>query len=144
MGWDSAQNKSILTFYVKSNIPTKKPLFNTSLNLTDYPIYNSNNKIFEPKLIQLEKGAIFQIQTKASSSEIIMAYIEKPDALLTFPLIKIEADIFASDLINPILFKNAESCGFLFYSDSVQKYKFGFNPTIVFHNSNDIVFSISK
>jgi len=141
LAWDAAQNKSVLAFYVISETQAKKPQYNTSLNLSDYPTFNINSKVFNPKLIQLEKGTVFQLLNDVNNSDIVMAYIEKPDVLLTFPLIKIEADKYVSEMINPILFKNNKSCGFLFYSDIIKKYEFDFNPTLVLPNSNNKIFS---
>ena len=141
LAWDAAQNKSVLTFYIKSEIPSQKPKYATSLNLNDYPKINIKSNIFNPKIIKLEKGAIFQFQGAINNSDIVMAYIEKPDALFTFPLIKIETDKYVSEMVNPYLFKNIKSCGFLFYSDIIQKYEFDFKPTLILPNSNTTIFS---
>lgn len=140
LAWDSAQNKSTLTFYVELTSSPQETTYKTSLNLIDYPIYNSGFKNFEPKLIQLENGAVFQLQDNINNSDIVMSFIEKDDALYTFPLIKIETYKYVSEMINPYLFQNIKSCGFLFYSDIIQKYEFDFNPTLILPNSTNTIF----
>jgi len=141
--WDSAQNKSILTFYIRSTASEHSVKHKTSLNLNEYPIFDNNN-LFKPELIQLEKGTAFQIQTNIGSQDTFVAFIEKSDMLITFPLIKIDSDRYASNLINLNLFKNSQSCGFLFYSDSIRKYEFDFIPTLVFPDSKNTLFSIDS
>ena len=139
--WDAEKNKSTLTFYVRSYNSPKKTKYKTLLNLNDYPKFNGESNIFNPELIQLEKGTIFQLQTDISSSDIIMAFIEKDDVLLTLPLIKIGIDKYASEMIDPYLFKDNKSCGFLIFSDMIQKSEYRFNPTPVLPNSIDTIFS---
>ncbi|MCK4903656.1 MAG: hypothetical protein KAS35_03120, partial [Candidatus Marinimicrobia bacterium] len=139
LAWDAAQNKSVLTFYIKSTVPLQKTKY--ILNLNNYPTFNDNPKVFNSELIQLEKGTIFQLQTDINSSDIIMAFIEKPDMLMTFPLIKVEEDKYASEMLNPYMFKDSKFCGFLFYSDTIQKYEFDFTPMFISPDSNNIIFS---
>jgi len=139
--WDAAQNKSILTFYLKSGLPSKKPKYNISLNLNDYPIFNNNGNVFNPELIQLEKGVIFQLKTNTSNLDSFVAFIEETDIIMTFPITKIDANKYVSGMINPNLFNNNRGGGFLFYSDTIKKYEFDFNPTLVFRDSNDTIFS---
>ncbi len=139
LAWDAAQNKSVLTFYIKSTSPLQKTKY--ILNLNNYPTFNGNPKVFNSELIQLEKGTIFQLQTRKSSSDIIMAFIEKPDMLITFPLIKVDEDKYASEMLNPYMFKDSKFCGFLFYSDTIQKYEFDFTPMFISPDSNKIIFS---
>lgn len=141
LAWDAAQNKSVLTFYIRSTRQLQKPKYTTSLNLNDYPTFNGDFKVFNPELIQLEKGTIFQLQTNVSSSDIIMAFIEKPERLLTFPLSKSGTNNYVSEMINPYLFMNSKSCGFLFYSDTIQEYKFDFTPIFISPYSDNIIFS---
>ena len=136
---DAAQNKSILTFYIRSTVPLQKTKY--ILNLNNYPTFNGNSKDFSSELIQMEKGAIFQIQAEISSSDIIMAFIEKPDMLMTFPLIKVGEDKYASEMLNPYMFKDSKFCGFLFYSDTIQKYEFDFTPMFISPDFNNIIFS---
>jgi hypothetical protein len=138
---DAAQNESTLIFYIKSIIPSKKVKYKTFLNLNDYPIFNTELKVFNPELIQLEKGAIFQLQTDVNSSDTIRAFIEKPDMMMTFPLIKIDVDKYVSEMINPYLFKDSKSCGFLIYYDEIQKYKFGFTPMLILPDSAQKIIS---
>ncbi len=137
---DAAQNKSMLTLYVRSYKTLQKAKYKTLLNLNDYPKINGKSNVFNPELIQLEKGTIFQVQTDRNSSDIILAYIQKPDVLFTFPLIKIEPYKYVSEMINSYLFKDSESCGFLFYSDTIQKYKFDFTPMFISPFSDNIIF----
>ncbi len=139
--WDSAHNKSTLAFYVKSDVLSQKHKYNTTLNLNYYPTFNNNGNVFNPEIIQLEKGAIFQLHTDIVGTDKIMAYIEKPDVLLTFPLVEFEAYKYSSGLINPFLFTDSERCGFLIYSDTIQKYEFEFLPELIFPKSNTTVFS---
>ena len=113
LAWDAAQNKSVLTFYIRSTMQLKKPKYKTSLNLNDYPIFNGDFKAFNPELIQLEKGTIFQLHTNISYPDTFVAFIEKSDMLMTFPLIKIGVDKYVSEMLNPYLFKDNKSCGFL-------------------------------
>jgi hypothetical protein len=138
---DAAQNESTLIFYIKSIIPSKKVKYKTFLNLNDCPIFNTELKVFNPELIQLEKGAIFQLQTDVNSSDTISAFIEKPDMMMTFPLIKIGDNKYVSEMINPYLFKNSKSCGFLFYYDEIQKYEFDFTPMLIFPDSAQNIIS---
>ncbi len=138
---DAAQNKSMLTLYVRSYKTLQKAKYKTLLNLNDYPEINGISNVFNPELIQLEKGAIFQVQADRNSSDIILAYIQKPDVLFTFPLIKIEPHKYVSEMINPYLFNDSESCGFLFYSDTIQEYEFDFTPMFISPFSDNIIFS---
>ena len=135
MVWDATQNKSTLTFYIKSHKKTKPEKNNNLLNLTDYTVYNNGFKVFKPELVQLEKGAIFHLQTDVYDSSKIMAFIEKPDKLLTFPLVKIGVDSYASNLINLSNFKDTRACGFLIYSNTILKYQFDFKPAIIIPNT---------
>jgi hypothetical protein len=139
LAWDAAQNKSRLIFYIKSIVLPQKTKY--ILNLNNYPTFNGNSKVFNSELIQLEKGAIFQLQAEINSSNIIMAFIEKPDMLMTFPLIKVEEDKYASEMLNPYMFKDSKLCGFIFYSDKIQKYEFDFTPMFISPYSNNIIFS---
>ncbi|MFC1784323.1 M23 family metallopeptidase [Candidatus Neomarinimicrobiota bacterium] len=132
---DAAQNESTLIIYIKSIIPSKKVKYKTLLNLNEYPIFNTELKVFNPELIQLEKGAIFQLQTNVNSSDTIRAFIEKSDMIMTFPLIKIGANKYVSEMINPYLFKDSKSCGFIIYSDQMTKYEFNFTPMLIFPDS---------
>ena len=132
---DAAQNKSTLTFYIRSKNHPKKAKYKTLLNLNDYPTFNTELKVFNPELIQLEKGAIFQLQTDVNSSDTIRAFIEKPDMMMTFPLIKIDVDKYISEMIDPYLFKDSKSCGFVIYYDEIQKYEFGFTPMLILPDS---------
>ncbi|MFC1535840.1 M23 family metallopeptidase [Candidatus Neomarinimicrobiota bacterium] len=138
---DAAQNESTLIFYIRSIIPSKKVKYKTFLNLNDYPIFNTELKVFNPELIQLEKGAIFQLQTDVNSSDTIRAFIESPNMVMTFPLIKIDVDKYVSEMINPYLFKDSKSCGFLIYSDEIQKYEFGFTPMLILPDSAQKIIS---
>lgn len=138
---DAAQNKSVLTFYIKSYKSTQKTKYKTLLNLNEYPIFNGKGKVFNPELIQLEKGAIFQLQVNLSISEIIMAFIEKSDQLIAFPLIKVDTNKYASEMIKPYLFKDNKSCGFLICTDKIQKYEFDFIPALIFQKSINTIFS---
>ena len=139
--WDAAQNKSVLTFYIKLYKSTQKTKYKTLLNLNKYPTYHTEQKLFIPEITQLEKGAIFQLQTDVSSTDIIIAFIEKSDLLMTFPLNKIGVDNYVSELINPYLFKDGEKCGFLIYSDTIQKYEFDFKPMLILPESSNKIFS---
>ncbi len=139
LAWDAAQNKSILTFYIRSIILPQKTKY--ILNLNNYPTFNRNLKVFNSELIQLEKGVIFQLQIEKSSSDIIMAFIEKPEMLMTFPLIKVAEGKYVSEMLNPYMFKDSKSCGLLFYSDTIKKYEFDFTPMFISPNSDNIIFS---
>ncbi len=141
IAFDATQNKSVLTFYIRSTMQLQKPKYTTSLNLNDYPTLNGDFKVFNPELIQLEKGTIFQLQTDISNSDIITAFIEKTDMLLTFSLKNIGADKYVSEMINPILFKDSKSCGFLIYSDIIQKHEFDFTPMVILPDSAHKIFS---
>ncbi|MEE9572497.1 MAG: hypothetical protein V3W20_05590, partial [Candidatus Neomarinimicrobiota bacterium] len=68
-------------------------------------------------------------------------FIEKPDMLMTFPLIKVEEDKYASEMLNPYMFKDSKLCGFILYSDTIQKYVLDIKPTFISPNSNNIIFS---
>ena len=138
---DAAQNKSILTFYVKSSTSFQKVKNQKYLNIIDYPIFINKSKIFRPELIQLEKGTIFQLKTDESNLATIMAFIEKSDKLLTLPLIKNGINSYESEMLNPYLFKDSASSGFLFYSDTIQKFEFDFKPTLILPNTNKKIFS---
>ncbi len=135
LAWDAAQNKSVLTFYVKVYNKSKNVNNANLLNLTNYSVYNNKYKVFKPELIQLEKGAIFQLQTDDNNSDKIVAFIEKSDKLLTFPLIKTGKDNYTSNLINLSTFKELKTCGLLIYSDTTQKYIFRFNPSVIVPNT---------
>lgn len=141
LAWDAEQNKSILTFYIRSYKPVQKAKYKTYLNLNDYPKFNRKSNIFNPELIQLEKGTIFQLQTNINKSDIILAFIEKSDMLLTFPLIKIDADKYVSEMINSYLFKDANFCGFLIYLNTIQRYEFEFMPRLILPDSIYQIFS---
>ena len=138
---DAAQNKSTLTFYIRSKNPPQKAKYKTLPNLNDYPTFNTELKVFNPELIQLENGAIFQLQTDVNSSDTIMAFIEKPDMMMAFPLIKIDENNYVSEMINPYLFKDSKSFGFLIYSDTIQKYEFGFTPMLIVPDSAQKIIS---
>ena len=90
----------------------------------------------EDKLLQLEKGTIFKLNSDIRTSDRIVAFIEKPDAILTFPLIKIGIDKYASEMIDTYFFQDNNSCGFLIYSDTIQKYEYDFKPELILPNSN--------
>lgn len=141
LAWDAEQNNAKLSFYVRSIAQPKKAKYKTLLNLNDYPKFNRKSNIFNPELIQLEKGTIFQLQTNINKSDIILAFIEKSDMLLTFPLIKIDADKYVSEMINSYLFKDANFCGFLIYSNTIQKYEFEFMPRLILPDSIYQIFS---
>ena len=138
---DAAQNESTLTFYLKSEALDQKPQYNISLNLNDYTILNTKSKVFNPELFQLESGAIFQLHTNITYPDNIVAFIEKPDIVITFPLTKIGADKYISEMIDPYLFNGINSCGFLFHSNIVQKFEFNFTPTLVLPNTTTTIFS---
>ncbi len=142
MAWDANQNKSVLIFHIKSVNKTKTEKSNHLLNLTNYSVYNNTNNVFKPELVQLEKGAIFHLQTDVNDSNKIIAFIEISEKLLTFPLIKIGVDSYASNLINLSNFKDTKACGFLIYSDTTQKYQFPFIPTKIIPNTNKKVKSV--
>ena len=142
VAWDAYQNNSILTFYIKSHNKPKTEKSNNLLNLTDYSVYNNTDKVFKPEILQLEKGAIFHLQVDKNDFDKIVAFIEKSDKLLTFPLIKIGVDSYASNLINLSNFKDANACGFLKYSDTVQKYQFDFKPAVIIPNTYKKVKSV--
>ncbi|MEE8342116.1 MAG: M23 family metallopeptidase [Candidatus Neomarinimicrobiota bacterium] len=137
---DAAQNESVLTFFVMSDKSYQQDYYYTNLHLIDYPNF-TGPKIFNPDLTQLENGVIFTLTSGESNSDSIRAFIEKPGKLLTFPLVKSGKTNYASTMINPYLFKDSESCGFLFYSDSVHKIEFDFKPTLVLPNTNKKIFS---
>jgi hypothetical protein len=139
--WDAAKNRSTLTFYVKSQNSPKNIKYKTLLKLNEYVPFENNSNIFDPKLLQLEKGTIFKLNSDIRTSDRIVAFIEKPDAILTFPLIKIGIDKYASEMIDPYFFQDNNSCGFLIYSDTIQKYEYDFKPELILPNSNNTVFS---
>jgi len=141
LAWDAAQNKSVLTFYIRSYKTSQKTEYKTLLNLNDYPTYNTEQKVFIPEITQFEKGAIFQLQTNVNSSDTIMAFIEKPDMMMTFPLIKVDVNKYVSEMLNPHLFEDSKSCGFLIYTDTIHKYKFDFIPSLILPNSYNKIFS---
>ena len=141
LAWDAAKIESKLTFYVRSHKPTQKTKYNTLLNLNVYPKFNEKSNIFNPQLIQLEKSTIFQLQTDRDSSNTIFAFIENSDSLFIFPLLKIDTDKYISEMINPYMFNDSESCGFVFYSDTIQKYEFEFIPELILPKSNSMIFS---
>ena len=55
--------------------------------------------------------------------------------MMTFPLIKIDDNKYGSEMINPYLFKDSKACGFLIYSDTIQKYEFGFTSMLILPDS---------
>ncbi len=138
---DAAQNKSILTFYVRSYKLFQKDKHKTNLHLIDYPVFINESKVFSPELIQMEQGTLFHLRTDESNLDSIRAFIEKPGKLLTFPLIKNGTNRYISEMLNPFLFKDSESCGFLYYSDKIQKYEFDFKPTPVLPNTFKQIYS---
>ena len=79
---DASQNESTLSFYVNVEKPKKSKLI-SKLKLKEYSI---NNTDVDYDIIVLEKGIVFQVNTEVNKSEIISAYIEMADKLLTFPL----------------------------------------------------------
>ena len=141
LAWDAAQNKSVLTFYIKSYKSTQKTKYKTHLKFDEYSTLNTNGKVFNSEFIQLEKGAIFQLYTAIGAADKIVAYIEKPDTLLTFPLVEFDIHKYSSELINPSLFKDGKQCGFLIYSDKIQKHEFDFIPKLIFPKSYNTIFS---
>jgi hypothetical protein len=138
---DGAQNKSILSFYVKSHKSTYKIRYEKNIRLIDYLPFKNDSNIFKPKLVQLEKGTIFQLITNIDNIDTIMAFIDYSDSIKTFPLIKIGFDKYASKMINPYLFKDSKSCGFLLFSNTIQKYEFDFRPVFTLPDSSHKVFS---
>ncbi len=141
---DAAQNKSILTFYIRSTAPFQKQKYKSSLKLHNYPTFNGNLEVFNPELIQLEQGTLFHLKTDRSSLDSIKVFIEKPERLLTFPLIKNGTNNYVSEMLNPYLFNDSESCGFLFYSDTIQKFEFDFKPTPVLPNTYKKIYSSDR
>ena len=133
--WDSAQNKSVLTFYIKSNITNKQAQYTSLLNNKNFLPFENDSNIFNTEIIQLEKGAIFKIQTTINTPDKIEAFIEKQDKLLTFPLIKIDIDKYASEMLSTYLFNDIQSCGFLIHADVIQKYDFDFTPAVILPDS---------
>jgi len=138
---DGAKNKSELTFYVKSDKSIYKNQYAKNIRLIDYLPFENDSSIFKPQLLQLEKGTIFQLNTNISNLDTIQAYIEKSDKTMTFPLIKIGDDKYASEMISPYFFKNSKSCGYLLFSNTIQKYEFDFRPVFTLPDSTHRLFS---
>ncbi len=46
LAWDAAQNKSVLTFYIKSYKSNQITKYTTHLKFDEYPIFNTNSKVF--------------------------------------------------------------------------------------------------
>ncbi len=138
---DGAKNTSELTFYVKSDEASNKTQYEKNINFIDYLPFENDSNIFKPQLLQLEKGTIFHLNTNIDNIDTIKAYIDYTDNITTFPLIKIGFDKYSSEMINPYLFKDSKSCGFLLFSDTIQKYEFDFRPVFTLPDSSHKVFS---
>ena len=138
---DGAKNKSELSFYVNSDKSTYKNQYAKNIKLIDSLQFENDYNIFKPELVQLEKGAIFQLYTNMDNIDTIMAFINYTDNIKTFPLITIGLDYYAGEMISPYLFKDSKSCGFLLFANTIQKYEFGFRPVFTLPNSSHKIFS---
>ena len=133
---DAAQNESTLSFYVNFEKPKKSKRI-SKLKLKDYPIINTN---VDYDIIVLEKGIVLQINTEVKKSEIISAYTEMTDKLLTFPL-QYENGKYLSEFIGFDKLQGIRKVGFLFYSDSIYKFESDIKPQLILPNKNSTVFS---
>jgi len=130
---DAAQNESSLSFYIDYTDSVVAFDVDSTLEFqfSDY---------FKTDLIVLENGSIFSLETNHFQNDSVVAFIEKTDTLITFPLVRNE-DTYSSRLINNHTFDDCINSGFIFVSDTVAQYNFVFDPQFVTPVNDQLVFS---
>ena len=94
---DAAQNESTLSFYIQ---------YTDSANVFDKVVSQESllSNSFKTDLIVLETGSIFSLESDHFQNDSVIAFIEKTDTLLTFPLMK-NSNTYTSRLISHYKFE---------------------------------------